>query len=94
MRNFNRKDYNDLKPYEGHLTRGYKGRYVYAMRRKDFDFMYNVYKSLGYEKRLDYSCNSCVLELTATLGELYYQYQERMEEKTMKAKENAKTKKD
>lgn len=81
MRNFTKKDYNALEPFEGHLTRGYYGKYVYALRRPEFDKMYKVYKDLGGERSLDYSCNSCVLQLVTKLGELYFKYKETQEEK-------------
>jgi hypothetical protein len=81
IRNFTKKDYNALEPYEGHLTRGYYGKYVYALRRNEFNKMYDVYKSLGYERDLDYSCSSCVLKLVTKLGELYFNYKKAIEEK-------------
>lgn len=87
IRNFTRKDLKALEPYEPHLTRGYYGKYVYALRRPEFNKMMEVYKSLGYERDLDYSCPSCTLQLVTKLGELYFKYKKEMEEK-----QNAKNK--
>ena len=91
MRNFTKKDYNALEPYEGHLTRGYYGKYVYALRRPEFNKMLEVYKSLGFEQDLDYSCNSCTLKLTQKLGELYFKYKEAMEAKEKEKEKKNKT---
>ena len=83
------KTFNKLKELEPHLTRGYYGKYVYALRRPEFNKMLEIYKSLGFEQDLDYSCNSCTLKLTQKLGELYFKYKEAME---AKENENNKTK--
>lgn len=90
IKNFTSKEYKALQPYEGHLTRGWFGKYIYGLRRPDFDNMYKVYKSLGYQKSLDYSCSSCLLELTSTLGRLYFEYKKKQDEKKV-AKSGEKT---
>lgn len=86
-RKLTRKQYETLKTVEQHLTRGYYGKYVYGLRRKDFDLMTDIYRELGYEKHLDYTCNACLLELTRTLGGLYFSYIKEAEEKKKKIQE-------
>lgn len=85
--NFTKKHYNALLPYEAHLTRGYYGKYVYALRKKDFEAMHKVYKDLGYERNLDYNCSTCLLQLTQTLGRLFFAYRD---EKILKKNEEKK----
>lgn len=80
MRQFTEKDYNDLKPFEPHLNRGYFGRYYYALRRSDFNKLVEVYRSLGGTQTMDYSCGRCILTLTSTLGRVYFEYKKKMEE--------------
>ena len=87
----NLEDFNYLKPYEPHLTRGTYGRYVYGLRRSDFNALYAKYKELGYGQTMEYSCNRCLLNLTSTLGKLYFEYKKKMEENPEPAK-NAKRK--
>lgn len=84
MKNFTKKDYNILLPFEAHLTRGYYGKYVYALRKKDFETLCKVYKDLGFERNMDYSCSTCLLELTSTLGRLFFAYRD---EKILKKNE-------
>ena len=81
MNTFTKKEFDKLKGLEAHLTRGYYGRYIYALRRPDFDKMIEVYKHLGYTKKMEYSCSSCLLELTSTLGRLYFEYKKKQDEK-------------
>lgn len=80
MRQFTETDYNDLKPYESHLQRGWFGRYYYALRRSDFNKLVEVYRSLGFTQSMDYSCGRCILTLTSTLGRVYFEYKKKMEE--------------
>lgn len=82
--NFIKKHYTALQPYKEHLTRGFYGHYVYGLRRKDFEAMQKVYKELGYERNLDYNCSTCLLQLTQTLGKLYFEYEKKMQEKVKK----------
>lgn len=84
IRNFTKKDYTTLQPYREHLVRGYFGHYLYGLRRKDFEAMQKVYKELGYERNLDYNCSTCLLELTSTLGRLFFAYRD---EKILKKNE-------
>ena len=53
MNAFTKKEYNKLQVFEPHLTRAVYGKYVYALRRTDFDKMYDAYKSLGYTTTLE-----------------------------------------
>lgn len=85
----NLEDFNYLKPYEPHLTRGTYGKYVYGLRRSDFNALYAKYKELGYGQTMEYSCNRCLLNLTSTLGKLYFEYKAKQEENPEPAK-NAK----
>lgn len=87
MNAFTKKEYNKLQALESHFTRAVYGKYVYALRRNDFDKMYDVYKSLGYTKTMEYSCGNCLLELATTLGKLYFDYKKKMEEKNQKSEE-------
>ena len=87
----NLEDFNYLKPYEPHLTRGTYGRYVYGLRRSDFNALYAKYKELGYGQTMEYSCNRCLLNLTSTLGKLYFDFKAKQEENPEPTK-NAKRK--
>lgn len=80
MRQFTETDYNDLKPYESHLQRGWFGHYYYALRRADFNKLVEIYRSLGFSQAMDYSCGRCILTLTSTLGRVYFEYKKKMEE--------------
>lgn len=91
-REFTNEDYEKLQPLEAHLTRGFYGRYIYGLRKGDFNRLIEVYKSLGYAAHtMDYSCNRCLMQLTSTLGKLYFDYKKKMEENPEPAK-NAKRK--
>ena len=74
----NKETYERLKPYYIHLRRGYKGGYVYALYQKDFDELYKIYKELGGNAQLRYTCNSCNLQLLKFLGKLYFEYEENL----------------
>ena len=72
----NKSTYNKLKKYESHLRRAYKGNYVFGLLQKDFDVLYEIYKNLGGNAQLRYTCNSCNLQLLKFLGKLYFEYEE------------------
>lgn len=92
MRQFTKKDYNDLKPFESHLNRGWFGRYYYALRRTDFNKLVEIYRSLGGAQAMDYSCGRCILTLTSTLGRVYFEYKKKMEENPEPVKNTSKRK--
>lgn len=74
----NKSIYNKLKKYEVHLRRAYKGDYVYGLLQTDFDVLYEIYKNLGGNAQLRYTCNSCNLQLLKFLGKLYFEYEENL----------------
>lgn len=74
----NKETYERLKPYYIHLRRGYKGNYVFGLLQKDFDVLYEIYKNLGGNAQLRYTCNSCNLQLLKFLGKLYFEYEENL----------------
>ena len=74
----NKEIYERLKPYYIHLRRGYKGNYVFGLLQKDFDVLFEIYKQLGGNAQLKYTCNSCNLQLLKFLGKLYFEYEENM----------------
>lgn len=74
----NKETYERLKPYYIHLRRGYKGNYIYGLLQKDFDEMYVLYRELGGNAQLRYTCQSCCLQLTKYLGKLYFEYEENL----------------
>ena len=74
----NKETYERLKPYYIHLRRGYKGNYVFGLLQKDFDVLYEIYKNLGGNAQLKYTCNSCNLQLLKFLGKLYFEYEENL----------------
>ena len=74
----NKETYDKLKKYEVHLRRGYKGNYVFGLLQKDFDVLFEIYKELGGNAQLRYTCNSCNLQLLKFLGKLYFEYEENL----------------
>lgn len=74
MKELTQEQYDRLTPYKEHLTRGYYGKYTYCLTRKIFNALVEVYRELGYTRNMDYSCSSCLLALTSTLGELYFKF--------------------
>ena len=74
----NKEIYERLKPYYIHLRRGYKGNYVFGLLQKDFDVLFEIYKQLGGNAQLKYTCNSCNLQLLKFLGKLYFEYEENL----------------
>ena len=85
----NKSTYEKLKPYYIHLRRGYKGNYIYGLLQKDFDEMYVLYRELGGNAQLRYTCQSCCLQLTKYLGKLYFEYEENlMKEQVVSDDEN------
>ena len=74
----NKETYERLKPYYIHLRRGYKGNYVFGLLQKDFDVLFEIYKELGGNAQLKYTCNSCNLQLLKFLGKLYFEYEENL----------------
>lgn len=92
MRELTQQDFEKLQPLEAHLTRGFYGRYIYGLRKGDFNRLIEVYHDLGYAAHtMDYSCNRCLMQLTSTLGKLYFDYKKKMKENPEPAK-NAKRK--
>ncbi len=92
MREFTQQDFENLKPYEAHLNRGWFGHYYYALRRADFNRMVEIYRSLGFSQSMDYSCGRCILTLTTTLGRVYFEYKKKMEENPEPVKNTSKRK--
>ena len=85
----NKETYEKLKKYYIHLRRGYKGNYIYGLLQKDFDEMYILYRELGGNAQLRYTCQSCCLQLTKYLGKLYFEYEENlMKEQVVSDDEN------
>ena len=74
----NKETYEKLKKYYIHLRRGFKGNYIYGLLQKDFDEMYVLYRELGGNAQLRYTCQSCCLQLTKYLGKLYFEYEENL----------------
>ena len=74
----NKETYEKLKKYQIHLRRGFKGNYIYGLLQKDFDEMYVLYRELGGNAQLKYTCQSCCLQLTKYLGKLYFEYEENL----------------
>ena len=74
----NKSTYDKLKKYEVHLRRGYKGNYVYGLLQKDFDVLFEIYKQLGGNAQLRYTCQSCCLQLLKFLGKIYFEYEENL----------------
>ena len=60
------------------MRRGYKGNYVFGLLQKDFDVLFEIYKQLGGNAQLRYTCNSCNLQLLKFLGKLYFEYEENL----------------
>ena len=92
MREFTQQDYENLKPFEAHLNRGYYGRYYYALRRPDFNRLVEIYRSLGFGQAMDYSCGRCILQLTSTLGKVYFENKQKMEDNPEPPKNTSKRK--
>jgi hypothetical protein len=92
MREFTQQDFENLKPYEAHLNRGWFGHYYYALRRTDFNKLVEIYRSLGFTQSMDYSCGRCILTLTTTLGRVYFEYKKKMEENPEPVKNTSKRK--
>lgn len=92
MRTFTETDYNNLKPYEAHLQRGFYGRYYYGLRRVDFNRLVEIYRDLGLTQAMDYSCGRCILQLTSTLGKAYFEYKQKMEDNPEPVKNTSKRK--
>ena len=74
----NKETYERLKPYYIHLRRGFKGNYIYGLLQTDFDVLFEIYKELGGNAQLRYTCNSCNLQLLKFLGKLYFEYEENL----------------
>ena len=89
----NKSIYNKLKKYEVHLRRGYKGNYVFGLLQKDFDVLYEIYKQLGGNAQLRYTCNSCNLQLLKFLGKLYFEYEENLTKEPEVSDDETKAKK-
>lgn len=92
MRDFTQKDYKKLQPFESHLNRGFYGKYYYALNRSVFGKLLEIYRDLGYTQSMDYSCGRCILNLTSTLGRLYFEYEKKMEETPESVKNTSKRK--
>ena len=92
----NKETYERLKPYYIHLRRGYKGNYVFGLLQTDFDELYKIYKELGGNAQLRYTCNSCNLQLLKFLGKLYFEYEENLvvSDKTKEKKTRGRKKKE
>lgn len=92
MTEITKEIFEELKPLESHLNRGYFGRYYYALRRSDFNKLVEVYRLIGGTQSMDYSCGRCILTLTSTLGKVYFEYKKKMEENPEPVKNTSKRK--
>lgn len=77
MNKLNQEQYQRLTKYKVHLRRGI-GDYVYGLYQNDFDELLAIYKELGGNERIKYSCSTCQLRLTKTLGKLYFKFEAEM----------------
>ena len=89
----NKSTYNKLKKYEVHLRRAYKGNYVYGLLQTDFDVLYEIYKELGGNAQLRYTCQSCCLQLLKFLGKIYFEYEENLTKEPEVSDDETKAKK-
>ena len=89
----NKETYERLKPYYIHLRRGYKGNYVYGLLQTDFDVLYEIYKQLGGNAQLRYTCQSCCLQLLKFLGKIYFEYEENLTKEPEVSDDETKAKK-
>ena len=89
----NKSIYNKLKKYEVHLRRGYKGNYVYGLLQTDFDVLFEIYKQLGGNAQLRYTCQSCCLQLLKFLGKIYFEYEENLTKEPEVSDDETKAKK-
>ena len=89
----NKSTYNKLKKYEAHLRRAYKGNYVYGLLQTDFDVLYEIYKQLGGNAQLRYTCQSCCLQLLKFLGKIYFEYEENLTKEPEVSDDETKAKK-
>ena len=89
----NKETYERLKPYYIHLRRGYKGNYVFGLLQKDFDVLYEIYKNLGGNAQLRYTCQSCCLQLLKFLGKIYFEYEENLTKEPEVSDDETKAKK-
>lgn len=74
MNKLNKEQYDKLTKYKVHLRRGICD-YVYALYAKDFNELLSIYRELGGNERINYSCSTCQLKLTKTLGKLYFEFE-------------------
>lgn len=77
MNKLTKEQYDRLTKHKIHLRRGL-GDYVYGLYQKDFDELLAIYKELGGNERIKYSCSTCQLKLTKTLGKLYFEFEAEM----------------
>ena len=89
----NKETYERLKPYYIHLRRGYKGNYVFGLLQKDFDVLFEIYKQLGGNAQLRYTCQSCCLQLLKFLGKIYFEYEENLTKEPEVSDDETKAKK-
>ena len=89
----NKETYERLKPYYIHLRRGYKGNYVFGLLQKDFDVLFEIYKELGGNAQLKYTCQSCCLQLLKFLGKIYFEYEENLTKEPEVSDDETKAKK-
>ena len=89
----NKETYERLKPYYIHLRRGYKGNYIFGLLQTDFDVLYEIYKQLGGNAQLRYTCQSCCLQLLKFLGKIYFEYEENLTKEPEVSDDETKAKK-
>ena len=89
----NKETYEKLKKYQVHLRRGFKGNYVFGLLQKDFDVLYEIYKNLGGNAQLRYTCQSCCLQLLKFLGKIYFEYEENLTKEPEVSDDETKAKK-
>ena len=89
----NKETYEKLKKYQAHLRRGFKGNYVFGLLQKDFDVLFEIYKQLGGNAQLRYTCQSCCLQLLKFLGKLYFEYEENLTKEPEVSDDETKAKK-
>ena len=78
MINLDRVTYSKLKKYEVNFRQAVYGMSYSGVTAQKITDIYNIVKPLGYNKKINSSCNGCRLKFLQEIGTEYFNFQKQL----------------
>ena len=80
----NVKQYSQLKEVEKYLNQAVNGNYLKSIPRTRVDLVEVYYKEKNPNKYVNKSCSACVLNMCKEVGKDYFEFQNKLKNRTNK----------